>query len=270
MFCEGPGHAAFFGREFRGIAPKICDAMRKLDGRTAIVTGASGAVVVAGDITDPSVRDRIIEAAGDAPAVLVNNAGYGEPGAVERVSLDDARHQFEVNVFAAADLASKVMPAMRRARSGRIINVSSVAGRIGYPLFGWYCASKHALEGLSDAMRMELAPFGVKVILIEPGPVRTEFFEVSKKHAAPHQDDADSPYAKLFEHTADIEADFLRHAATPEEVADVIVKAATAARPKSRYAVTRLAKLTMLSLRLFPRSMLDKAFKKQFRIPDRM
>ncbi|MEE8105055.1 MAG: SDR family NAD(P)-dependent oxidoreductase [Planctomycetota bacterium] len=279
--------------------------MTNLDGKTAIVTGASagigaatalalhaagarlvitarrrdrldaiasktGAVVVDGDITDEAVRDRVVDAAGEAPAVLVNNAGYAEPGPVERVSLDDARHQFEVNVFAAADLATKVMPAMRRARSGRIINVSSVAGRVGYPLFGWYCASKHALEGLSDAMRMELAPFGVKVVLIEPGPVRTEFFDVSMRHAAPHKDDAESPYGELFENQDEIEAEFLQHAAAPEEVAEVIVKAATAARPKSRYAVTKIAKLTMLSLRLLPRSALDKAFKRQFRLPDRM
>ena len=99
---------------------------------------------------------------------------------------------------------------------------------------------------------------------------RTEFFDVSMRHAAPHKDDSESPYGKLFENQDEIAAEFLQHAATPEEVAEVIVKAATAARPKSRYAVTRIAKLTMLSLRLLPRSALDKAFKRQFRLPDRM
>ena len=272
--------------------------MPTLEGKTAIITGASSgigqatahflgregarlvlnarreerlksipdATAVVGDITDPGVRAGIIEACGGRVDILVNNAGYGEPGPVETVPEDDYRRQLEVNLFAAGAMIQAVLPAMRRRRSGRIINISSVAGRLGYPLFGWYCASKHALEGLSDALRNEVAPWGVRVVLIEPGPVRTEFFDVTKGKIPPYLSD-DSPYRAFFEHADTIEADFMKHATSAEAVAAVILKACCKARPRARYAVTMLARMTILATRFLPRSLLDALVRKQFRVP---
>ncbi|NJN14622.1 MAG: SDR family NAD(P)-dependent oxidoreductase, partial [Planctomycetes bacterium] len=118
----------------------------------------------------PPTRRALVEACAGRCDILVNNAGYGEPGPVELVKDEDARRQMELNLFAPVALIREVLPLMRAQRFGRIVNVSSVAGRLGYPLFGWYCASKHALEGLSDALRLEVAPWGIGVSLIEPGP----------------------------------------------------------------------------------------------------
>jgi NAD(P)-dependent dehydrogenase (short-subunit alcohol dehydrogenase family) len=230
------------------------------------VVAATGGAAVAGDVTDASVRDRIVAACEGRVDILVNNAGYGEPGPVETVPEAEYRRQMEVNLFACAELMRGVLPLMRRQRSGRIVNVSSVAGRFGYPLFGWYCASKHALEGLSDALRLEAAPWGISVVLIEPGPVRTEFFDVAKGRAAP-QMDASSPYAPFFAHIDEIEADFMKHAATPERVAEVIAKACRVPRPRDRYAVTAMAKTLLLLTRLLPRRWFDAGTRRQFHVP---
>jgi NAD(P)-dependent dehydrogenase (short-subunit alcohol dehydrogenase family) len=114
---------------------------------------------------------------GGGPWAVINNAGFAQPGAVEDVSAEDARYQLEVNLVAPARIAQLVLPGMRERGDGRIVNVSSIAGRVSAPLTGWYCASKQGLEGLSDALRMEVAQFGVKVILIEPGGFGTGIWE---------------------------------------------------------------------------------------------
>jgi len=279
--------------------------MERLDGRTAIVTGASsgigaatarlfhahgarlvlnarrrdrleavaagtGATAVPGDVTEPAVREAIVAAARGRVDLLVNNAGYAETGPVELVAEADARRQLEVNLFAVGAMVRAVLPLMRAARSGRILNVSSIAGRLGYPLFGWYCASKHALEGLSDALRLEARPFGVHVCLVEPGPVDTEFFSVARERGSPLLEDGASPYRPLYAHAGEIEAHFRGMAAPPERVARALLKAATARRPKARYPVHALAKATMLALRLLPRGLVDRALRRDFRVPERM
>jgi len=226
-----------------------------------------GAKAVPGDVTDPFVRAAILEACEGRVAILVNNAGYGEPGPVETVGEEALRRQFEVNFFAAAAMMRAVLPWMRRDRFGRILNVSSVAGRFGYPLFGWYCASKHALEGLSDALRLEAAPWGVRVVLIEPGPVLTEFFEVTRTRAAPQMEDAESAYRPFFADVDAVEREVLKQAVSPERVAAIIAKACFAARPKARYAVSLMSKVSLLSLRLFPRGLLDAMIRRQFHVP---
>src|SRR3954467_7983948 len=111
--------------------------------------------------------------------VLVNNAGYGSYGALEDVPIEEARRQFEVNVFGLARLTQLVLPQMRSRRSGRIVNISSMGGRIYEPLGSWYHATKFAVEGLSDSLRMELAPFGIQVVVIQPGAIRTEWAAIS-------------------------------------------------------------------------------------------
>jgi short-subunit dehydrogenase len=235
----------------------------KLDAAAAETNG----VAVPGDVTDPAVRAKLLDACGGRVDILVNNAGYGEAGPVETVGEAEARRQFEVNFFAAAALMQAVMPLMRKQRSGRIVSISSVAGRFGYPLFGWYCASKHALEGLSDALRLEARPWGVRVVLVEPGPVETEFFDVTRSRAEGQLGDPSSPYAPFFRHVEEIERDMMRHAATAGRIAEVVLKACLARCPRDRYAVTSMAKGTILALRLLPRALVDRLAARQFRIP---
>jgi NAD(P)-dependent dehydrogenase (short-subunit alcohol dehydrogenase family) len=235
--------------------------------RLAELARETGGAAVPGDVTDPAVRRRLVEACGEGPDILVNNAGYGEPGPVETVPEEDWRRQFEVNLFAAGALVQLVLPSMRRRRAGRIVNLSSVAGKFGYPLFGWYCASKHALEGLSDALRLEVAPWGVHVVLVEPGPVETEFFDVALRRAQPQLADEASPYRAFFRHTEAVEKDMMRRAATAEDVAAVVLRACLAERPRARYAVTAMAKISIFLARVLPRRWLDAGIRKQFRVP---
>jgi NAD(P)-dependent dehydrogenase (short-subunit alcohol dehydrogenase family) len=237
------------------------------DDRLAAVAAETGAVAVPGDVTDPAVRARILAACAGQVHILVNNAGYAEPGPVEAVAEGDARRQIEVNLFAAAALIQAVMPLMRRQRAGRIVNISSVAGRFGYPLFGWYCASKHALEGLSDSLRLEGRPWGIHVAIVEPGPVETEFFDVAKGRAAGQLTDAGSPWAPFFRHADAIERDMMQRAATAERAAEVVLRACLARRPRDRYAATPMARSTILALRLLPRRWFDWVVARQFRVP---
>ena len=261
---HGIGRAA--ARALHGRGARVVVNARRED-KLAEVAAETGGTAVAGDITDAAVRARVVEACGGRIDILVNNAGYGEPGPVETVREEDYRYQFEINVFALGAMIQAVLPAMRRQRAGRIVNISSVAGRFGYPLFGWYCASKHAVEGLSDSLRLEARPWGVHVVLIEPGPVRTEFFDVAKGKAGRFLTDESDPYHRFFVHADAIEADFMKQSCDPEDVAARIVKACTARRPKPRYAVTAMAKTTILLSRLLPRRWFDAAIRKQFRLP---
>jgi NAD(P)-dependent dehydrogenase (short-subunit alcohol dehydrogenase family) len=135
------------------------------------------------------------ELTGGGPWAVVNNAGFAQAGAVEDVSPEDARYQLEVNLVAPARIAQLVLPGMRSRGDGRIVNVSSIAGRVSTPLTGWYCASKHGLEALSDALRMEVAQFGVKVVLVEPGGFGTGIWEAGhESFPAP----PDSAYAEVY------------------------------------------------------------------------
>jgi short-subunit dehydrogenase len=259
----GIGRAA--ARRLRRLGHGLVLNARRED-RLAELAQETDAVAVAGDITDPAVRARVVEACGGRIDVLINNAGYGEPGPVELVTEENYRRQFDVNLFAAGAMIQAVLPTMRRQRSGRILNISSVAGRFGYPLFGWYCASKHALEGMSDALRLEVAPWGIHVVLIEPGPVETEFFDVVLDRAGSKKGEG-TPYEPFFEHTDEIQRDMMKRAATADDVVDVIVRACRARRPRARYAVTWMAKATVFMTKVLPRRWLDAAVRREFRVP---
>jgi NAD(P)-dependent dehydrogenase (short-subunit alcohol dehydrogenase family) len=153
----------------------VYGAARRVDRMTSLAD--KGVRVLAMDITDEASMAagvKQILADNDGIDVLVNNAGFGSYGALEDVPMDDARYQFEVNLFGMARLIQLVLPAMRKQRSGRIINVSSIGGKIYEPMGGWYHATKFAVEGLSDSLRLELAPFGIQVVVVEPGAIRTE------------------------------------------------------------------------------------------------
>ena len=209
------------------------------------------------DVTDDdSMRAAVEQIAREADAigVLVNSAGYSQSGAVEAVPLDEARRQFDTNVFGLARLTQLVLPGMRAQRWGRIVNVSSMGGKLTFPGGGWYHASKHALEALSDALRFEVAGFGIDVVVIQPGLIRTGFAEA----AVGSIEVGDGPYgrfdAAVGAATAGAyEGGFARRlGGGPETVAKTIEQAVTARRPRTRYRVTPSARLFITLRRLLP------------------
>ncbi|MFE3229735.1 oxidoreductase [Nocardia sp. NPDC059228] len=169
--------------------------------------------------------------------VLVNNAGYGSFGAIEDVPLDEARYQFEVNVFGAARLAQLVLPHMREQRSGTIVNITSMGGKIYTPLGGWYHGTKFALEGLSDCLRLEAQPFGVNVVVIEPGGIATEWGGIAADNL--RKVSGDTAYASQAQAVATLlsSESNARRNSPPQVIADAIGKAVTARRPRTRYTV---------------------------------
>ncbi len=196
--------------------------------------------------------------------VLVNNAGYGSYGAVEDVPIDEARRQFEVNVFGLARLVQLVTPHMRARRSGRIINISSIGGKFYEPFGAWYHATKFAVEGFSDSLRMELRPFGIKVVLIEPGPILTEWNEIARDSLLERSGDGAYAVHARRAHAVLTRFDEPSRASTPEEVADKIVKAALARRPAARYPVGRGARVITTSRDLLPDRVFDEVVSRTF------
>lgn len=178
--------------------------------------------------------------------VLVNNAGVAIAAVMEEITIEDLRKQFETNAFSMVRMAQRVLPGMRERRRGCIVNMSSIAGRRANPLMGPYSGSKHAVEAISDAMRMELAPFGIRVVMIEPGFIRTNINQASAEASSRYTANAAaSPYAPIYlgflrawqKMTADAKS-------KPEDCAQVILRAVRSPAPKARYLVTREAKVT--------------------------
>ena len=188
--------------------------------------------------------------------VLINNAGYGLYGAMEDTSLEDARYQFEVNLFGLARLTQLVLPHMRKQNFGRIINTSSVGGTIYTPLGSWYHATKHALEGWSDCLRLEVAPFGIDVIIIEPGAIITEFGEAMGGPMLERS--GRGPYASIAQKMANtLEREMDNGSGSPPGViTNLMVKATESSNPKTRYAAGRWAK----QLLFMRRWLSDRAF----------
>ncbi|ANZ38018.1 short-chain dehydrogenase/reductase [Lentzea guizhouensis] len=185
--------------------------------------------------------------------LLVNNAGYGSYGAFEDVPLAEGKYQFEVNVFGLARLVQLVVPHMRNAGSGRIVNVSSIGGRIYEPLGGWYHSTKFAVEGLSDSLRLELKPFGIDVVVIQPGAIKTEWGGIAVENMK--KTSGQGAYRDQVEALSAFFAQTER-GSEPEVIADVIVKAAQARRPRTRYAAGFLARPVLFARRVLP----DRAF----------
>jgi len=188
--------------------------------------------------------------------ILVNNAGYGSYGAIEDVSLDEARRQFEVNVFGLGRLTQLVLPHMRAQRSGTIINISSMGGRLTTPLGGWYHATKYAVEALSDALRMETAPFGIDVVVIEPGGIRTEWSGIAADHL--EETAEGSAYASQIKAVANSmrSESTNKRQSPPSVIADTVEKIVTARKPRTRYVVGFAAKPLVTLRRILP----DRAF----------
>jgi NADP-dependent 3-hydroxy acid dehydrogenase YdfG len=215
----------------------------------------SGCKTLALDVTDEqSMRSAVehVEQAEGAVGALVNNAGYSQSGAIESVRLDDVRKQFETNVFGLLRMCQLVLPGMRRQHHGRIVNISSMGGKLVFPGGGAYHATKFAVEAISDAMRFEVRGFGVHVAIIEPGLIKTEFGTAASSSIETGTD-RDGPYAKFNEAVAKTTADayegsMSRLAAGPDAVASAIEKAITARNPRPRYKVAASARV-MLGLR---------------------
>ena len=203
-----------------------------------------GIVPLKMDVTDEASMQEGVKTLLDAEGridVLINNAGYGYFGAVENVPMDDARNQLEVNVFGLARLCQLVLPTMRAQHSGRIINIASVAGRSVFYYGGWYHVSKYAVESLSDAMRMELKPFGIDVVIIEPGAIKTNWGIIAADHLI------ESSKGTAYEQTGTMMANNLRNMylsntiSDPAVVRKAIVRAVNARRPCTRYRIGRMA-----------------------------
>lgn len=200
---------------------------------------ANGARILELDVTqDESMQsgiDRIINECGRLD-ILINNAGYGSYGALEDVPIDEARHQFEVNVFGLGRLTQLVLPYMREQAYGKIVNISSVGGKIYEPLGSWYHASKFAVEGLSDCLRLELRPFGIDVIIVEPGAIKTEWGEIAIEKLM--RMSGHTAYAAEAQTGAKLLAlgNDEKIASEPEAIANTILKAIRAKHPRARYA----------------------------------
>lgn len=207
----------------------------------------AGAIVLQLDITrDQDVVAAVerIQRAHGGVDVLVNNAGYAVYGPVEEVTIDDARRQFEVNVFGLARLTQLVLPGMRAKGAGKIINLSSVGGKIYTPLGAWYHATKHAVEGFSDCLRLEVAQFGIDVVIIEPGGIKTEFGDVLTEGLRGRP--AAGAYAALVDALQAATTKSYEKASPPELIADTIAKAVRAKRPRTRYVAGYMARPAML------------------------
>ncbi len=198
------------------------------------------------DVTnDKSVKDAVNKVLEEKKTidVLVNNAGYGLMGCVEDLSMEEMKALFETNLFGVIRVTQAVLPAMRRQKHGMIVNVSSVAGRVGFPATSAYIGSKFALEGLSESMRYELEPFGIKVVVVEPGAIRSNFMNAMA--LAEKASDPNSPYAELMQKVKVGLRLVLEHGTPSEEVAKTILKAVTAENPEPRYLVGNDAAMLM-------------------------
>jgi len=220
---------------------------------------AAGVHAFAMDVTDDASMvagtDRIVRERGRID-VLINNAGYGSFGAVEDVPIDEARRQFEVNLFGLARLTQLVTPYMRSQKSGTIINISSVGGVIYEPFGAWYHATKFAVEGLSDSLRVELRPFGIHVVIVRPAGVVTEWNTISRESLI--ETSKGGAYEKYAARAVRAlkAADNKLMSSTAEVIAKTIVRAATAKNPSSRYHAGRGSILLPATRRLLP----DRAF----------
>ena len=212
---------------------------------------------------------KTVESAHGQVGTLINNAGFAEYGPIEESDLERVRAMFDTNVFGLARLTQLVLPAMRRSRSGRIVNIGSMGGRLTFPVGGYYHGTKYAVEAISDALRVEVKPFGIEVILVEPGLIRTNFESRMNEglEAGTARQGSVTAYSDLLaasekNTTGSYANDFM--ATGPETVATVIVKAVQSSRPRSRYVVTPAAKF-MINLRRFGGDRIwDKTMRKQF------
>ena len=203
-----------------------------------------GVQVISMDVTDEASMQKGVESVIQAEGridVLINNAGYGYFGAIENVPLEDARRQLEVNVFGLARLTQLVLPYMRKQRSGRIINTSSIAGKMVFYMGGWYNVTKYSVEALSDALRMEMKPFGIDVVMIEPGAIKTDWGVIAARHLM--ESSVGTAYEQIGTQWAKNMDWFYKTnwLSAPEVVTKAISRAVNSRHPKARYCRGRIS-----------------------------
>lgn len=222
------------------------------------------------DVTNRATIDAVVAKVQEKHGridVLVNNAGYGSYGAIEDVPIDEARRQFEVNLFGLGRLVQLVTPHMRGQKSGTIINISSMGGRLTTPLGGWYHATKYAVEALSDALRMELKPFGIDVVLVEPGGIRTEWAGIAADHL--EETAEGSAYSDQIRAVAGSmrNESVQRRQSPPAVIANAVEKIVTARKPRTRYAVGFMAKPLITARRVLPDRAFDRVISAALGVP---
>jgi NADP-dependent 3-hydroxy acid dehydrogenase YdfG len=230
-----------------------------------------GCRTLALDVTDEASMQAAVSAVEQAEGsvgVLINNAGYSQSGAVEEVAMDQVRRQFETNVFGLLRMCQLVLPGMRGQGFGRIVNISSMGGRLVFPGGGIYHGTKFSVEAISDALRWEVRDFGIDVVLIEPGLIKTEFGDTAA-HSVGEATPGDGPYADFNQMVAarTVGAYDGRGAAGPEAVAKTIERAISAKRPRTRYMVTAGARVLLNVKRVLPDRGWDALMRSQFKPP---
>jgi NAD(P)-dependent dehydrogenase (short-subunit alcohol dehydrogenase family) len=221
---------------------------------------------------DTSVNRAVaeIEKTAGTVDVLVNNAGIAIAAVMEEITLAHLHKQFETNFFGLVRLSQRVLPGMRQKLSGRIINMSSIGGKLASPLFGPYSSSKHAVEAVSDAMRLEVYPFGIRVVLIEPGYIPTSMNQNAAELSSAYAKGAEqSPYKAVYQGFLNAWGKTTKSSHyTPEDCARVVMRAIEDDPPRARYPVTREAKIGILARRLLSDRAMDRQMRKKMGIPD--
>ncbi|MFV0471868.1 MAG: oxidoreductase [Paludibacteraceae bacterium] len=241
---------------------KVYGAARRLDEMKDLEI--KGITTLPLDITDEqsatSCVNQIIKTEGRID-ILVNNAGYGSYGAIEDVKLEEARRQFDVNIFGLARITQLVLPYMRQHKYGKIVNISSMAGKIYTPFGGWYHATKHALEGLSDCLRLETKSFGIDVIIIEPGGIKTNWGLIAADNL--RKASARGAYSQSTDKTAENMTEMYRSNKLSDVsvIAKTILKAIKASKPRTRYAVGYMSKLSIFVRTYFGDRIFDRVIK---------
>lgn len=269
----GEALAIALSQQFPGI--RLVLAARRAE-RLAVVAeqcekAGAEVQVVPTDLAQPEQAIALAEAALQAFGrvdVLVNNAGYGQMGPVELLSHEAMQQQFSVNLIGPIALTRALIPAMRSQGGGRILNISSLGGRLAFPFVGLYSASKFALEGISDVLRMELEPFNIQVSVIEPGPVETEFVAVARKaleQAIAHP--LNTPYRAAFQTLENLDKQLANQAWSAERTAAVVINVMRDRHPRPRYiAATGGNLLVFIMTKLMPRRWVDRFWQKFYGI----
>jgi len=222
---------------------------------------AQGINIMALDVTKEESMQKAVQeivAKEGSIDILVNNAGYGSYGAVEDVPIEEAKRQFEVNIFGLARMTQLVLPTMRKNKYGKIINISSIGGKIYTPFGAWYHATKHALEGFSDSLRLEVKPFGIDVVIVEPGGIKTEWGQIAADNLK--KTSANGAYAQKTNKVADNMSEMYaddKKLTDPIVIAKVILKAVQSNNPKTRYAAGYMSGLSLTSRKILSDKMFD-------------